>query len=147
MTKAEKTQDEQGAAAAAASEAAPKEEAAPAEAAAAAPAEKTDQPETETAPATVEAPRVFADIYGAGSQAMMESIGELRSAEARVEDAMTNERKAETALRTSQDTVALATAAVTAQKAKAVESARAQIGLLNGFVTMNEPPDGGASGS
>ena len=110
----------------------------------AAPVETTEQPKTEAAPAKVEPPLVFADIYGAGSQAVMESIGELRSAEAKVEDAKTNAVTAETALRTSQDTVTLATTAVAEKKAKAVEAARAQIGLLNGFIDMNAP---GSSGS
>ena len=108
----------------------------------AAPVETTEQPKTEAAPAKVEPPLVFADIYGAGSQAVMESIGELRSAEAKVEDAKTNAVTAETALRTSQDTVTLATTAVAEKKAKAVEAARAQIGLLNGFIDMNAPGTG-----
>ena len=108
----------------------------------AAPVETTEQPKTEAAPAKVEPPRVFADIYGAGSQAVMESIGELRSAEAKVEDAKTNAVTAETALRTSQDTVTLATTAVAEKKAKAVEAAKAQIGLLNGFIDMNAPGSG-----
>ncbi len=126
-------------AAAAAAEAAPAPAPAPAPAA---PVETTEQPKTKTTPAKAEQPLVFADIYGAGSQAVMESIGELRSAEARVEDAKTNALEAETALSSSRDTVTLATTAVAEKKAKAVEAARAQIGLLNGFIDTNAPGSG-----